>query len=206
MLSAASSATRRLWNSITIPVSFGRIGRVLPLLLWIFIAAAGCSDRLHFQEMPLGLKPDTELVADTGKREKLADSLKAVNLLFFGFTRCPDFCPMTLYKIKSAVEGDTALQNKLSLLFISVDGQNEKPADLKSYLQVFPYARGFTGSREEIAAVEKTFGAYSKDEQGKLSHSLYLYLLNKEGKVIYLLRHDDPVKKLKQALKQAEQI
>jgi|GEM_PF-3365866 len=167
---------------------------------------AGCSERLLFQEMPLGLKAHTELLSDTGKREKLMHSLKQVNLLFFGYTRCPDFCPMTLYKIKSAVEGDTALQNKLSLLFISVDGQNEKPADLKSYLQVFPYARGFTGSREEIAAVEKTFGAYSKDEQGKLSHSLYLYLLNKEGKVIYLLRHDDPVKKLKQALKQAEQI
>ena len=84
-----------------------------------------------------------------------------------------------------------------------VDVQNEKPADLKSYLQVFPYARGFTGSRDDIARIEKSFVAYSKDEQGKLSHSLYLYLLNKDGKVIYLLRHDDPVAKIRKALKQA---
>ena len=167
------------------------------------MAMPACSEKLLFQQMPLGLKADSELISDTGERQKLAHSLKDVNLLFFGYTRCPDFCPMTLHKIRSAVEGDAALQKKLSLLFISVDAQNEKPADLKSYLQVFPYARGFTGSREEIADVEKSFGAYSKDEQGKLSHSLYLYLLNKDGKVIYLLRHDDPVKKLKRALKQA---
>ena len=176
----------------------------MPLLLWISIAMAGCSDKLLFQEMPLGIKPDMELTADTGKREKLVHSLKQVNLLFFGYTRCPDFCPMTLHKIKAAVDGDAALQQKLSLLFVSVDVQNEKAADLKSYLQVFPYARGFTGSRDDIAGIEKAFGAYSKDEQGKLSHSLYLYLLNREGKVIYLLRHDDPVKKIRQALKQAE--
>ena len=199
----AANAARRLWKSIVTP-GFLRVGgRSTPLLLWISIAMAGCSEKLLFQEMPLGLKADIELTADTGKREKPVHSLKQINLLFFGYTRCPDFCPMTLHKIKSAVEGDTALQQKLSLLFISVDVQNEKAADLKSYLQVFPYARGFTGSRDDIAAVEKAFGAYSKEDQGKLSHSLYLYLLNREGKVIYLLRHDDPVKKIRQALKQA---
>ena len=144
-----------------------------------------------------------ELLDRNGHAFTEKDLLGRPFALYFGYTRCPDFCPMTLHKIKSAVEGDTALQQKLSLLFISVDVQNEKAADLKSYLQVFPYARGFTGSRDDIAAVEKAFGAYSKEDQGKLSHSLYLYLLNREGKVIYLLRHDDPVKKIRQALKQA---
>lgn len=172
-------------------------------MLWISIAGPGCSDRLHFQEMPLGLKADTELMAETGKSEKLAQSLKAVNLLFFGFTRCPDFCPMTLHKIQSAVAGDAELQKKLALLFISIDTENEKPAELSVYLKAFPYARGFTGSKAEIAQIEKSFGAYSKTEDGKLSHSLYLYLLNREGKVIYLLRHDDPVSKVRQALRQA---
>lgn len=186
----------RLWNTVT-----GTRWQVWVLPLWIF--TAGCGDKLLFQEMPLGLRADSELLSDTGKREKLTQSLKDVNLLFFGYTRCPDFCPMTLHKIRSAVDGDAALQKKLSLLFISIDVQNEKPADLKNYLRVFPYARGFTGSREDIAGIEKAFGAYSKDEQGKLSHSLYLYLVNKKGKVIYLLRHDDPVKKIRQALKQA---
>lgn len=200
----ARPPARLLWNSPATNAAHAGTVRACLLLLWICIALPGCSDKLLFQEMPLGLKADTELTADTGKREKLTQSLKEVNLLFFGYTRCPDFCPMTLYKIKSAVDSDAALQKKLALLFVSIDVQNEKTADLKSYLQVFPYARGFTGSRDDITGIEKAFGAYSKEDQGKLSHSLYLYLLNKEGKVIYLLRHDDSVKKIRQALKQAE--
>lgn len=200
----ARPPARLLWNSLATNAAHAGTVRACLLLLWICIALPGCSDKLLFQEMPLGLKADTELTADTGKREKLTQSLKEVNLLFFGYTRCPDFCPMTLYKIKSAVDSDAALQKKLALLFVSIDVQNEKTADLKSYLQVFPYARGFTGSRDDITGIEKAFGAYSKEDQGKLSHSLYLYLLNKEGKVIYLLRHDDSVKKIRQALKQAE--
>lgn len=200
----ARPPARLLWNSLATNAAHAGTVRACLLLLWICIALPGCSDKLLFQEMPLGLKADTELTADTGKREKLTQSLKEVNLLFFGYTRCPDFCPMTLYKIKSAVDSDAALQKKLALLFVSIDVQNEKAADLKSYLQVFPYARGFTGSRDDITGIEKAFGAYSKEDQGKLSHSLYLYLLNKEGKVIYLLRHDDSVKKIRQALKQAE--
>ncbi|MBL8035773.1 MAG: SCO family protein [Leptospiraceae bacterium] len=172
----------------------------LPLVL-LFVAA--CNSKLRFQELPLGLKADTVLVSHDGQRTNPKQFLKEVNLLFFGYTRCPDFCPMTLHKIHSAVANDNELQQKLALLFISVDHANEKPADLATYLRVFPYARGFTGSREEIAAVEKAFGAYSKTEQGKLSHSLYLYLLNREGKVIYLLRHDDNVAKIREALRQA---
>ncbi|MFZ5630972.1 MAG: SCO family protein [Spirochaetota bacterium] len=153
--------------------------------------------------MPLGLKPDTELTAQNGKREKLVGHLKQVNLLFFGFTRCPDFCPMTLHRLQSAIGDNTALKAKLSLLFISVDAVNDKPAELARYLASFPYAHGFTGTAEEIRRVEKLFGAYSKTENGSISHSLYLYLLNKEGRVIHLVRYDDPVEKLRQVLEQA---
>lgn len=190
----------RLWNSVA------GAGRRAAMAAVLWISITGCGGKLVFQEMPLGLKADTELLSDTGRREKLMQSLKDVNLLFFGYTRCPDFCPMTLHKIKSAVDGDAALQKQLALLFVSVDVQNEKVADLNNYLKVFPYARGFTGSRDDINLIEKAFGAYSKEEQGKLSHSLYLYLMNKEGKVIYLLRHDDPIAKIRQALRQAAEL
>lgn len=171
------------------------------LLPGIFLPA--CRERIIFREMPLGLKPDTELTAHTGRREKLVNSLRQVNLLFFGFTRCPDFCPMTLHRLQSAIGDNNELSAKLSLLFISVDAVHDKPGELARYLANFPYAHGFTGTAEEIRRVEKMFGAYSKSENGSISHSLYLYLLNKEGRVIYLVRYDDPVEKLRQVLEQA---
>ena len=156
--------------------------------------------------MPLGLHGDTELTAHTGQREKLVHNLKQVNLLFFGFTRCPDFCPTTLHRLQSAIGDDADLKAKLALLFISVDAVNDKPADLARYLSSFPYARGFTGTVDEIRRVEKMFGAYSKEEKGTISHSLYLYVLNKQGKVIHLIRYDDPVERIHAVLQQAAKL
>lgn len=165
-----------------------------------------CSGRITFREMPLGLQAETELTADNGQREKLVQNLKRVNLLFFGFTRCPDFCPMTLHRLQSAIGEDDNLKQMLTLFFISVDPTHDNPGELRRYLSQFPYARGFTGSTEEIRRVEKMFGAYSKAENGTISHSLYLYVLNKQGKVIYLIRYDDPVEKIRDVLRQAAEL
>lgn len=172
--------------------------------LWISIAIPGCSEKLRFQDLPLGFKSDLKLMSDQGKEENPALALKQVNLLFFGYTHCPDFCPMTLQRIQSAVAGDAELQKKMALIFISVDPKQDKPADLARYLTPFPYARGYTGTPEQLQLAEKAFGAYAKEEPDKISHSLYLYLLNQQGKVIFLMRYDDPLKKIRQALKQAE--
>jgi protein SCO1/2 len=156
--------------------------------------------------MPLGLQAETELTADNGQREKLVQNLKRVNLLFFGFTRCPDFCPMTLHRLQSAIGEDDNLKQILTLFFISVDPTHDNPGELRRYLSQFPYARGFTGSAEEIRRVEKMFGAYSNEEQGTISHSLYLYVLNKQGKVIYLIRYDDPVEKIRDVVHKAAKL
>jgi protein SCO1 len=158
-------------------------------------------ERLEFQELPLG--GDAELVSQDGGREKLSQGFRPATLLFFGFSRCPDFCPMTLHRVDSALKKDSALVSKTRLLFISVDSPNEKPEDLKKFLSAFPYARGYTGTAAEIAALEKSFGAHSQVQSKTISHSLYLYVLNSSGKVVYLLRHDDPAEKILQAIRQA---
>jgi protein SCO1 len=173
----------------------------------LLCAAFGCyKERLEFQEMPLGLTHDMELQSQNGIREKLMHSLAPATLLFFGFTRCPDFCPLTLHKIQTALkdnEANEALAKKTRVLFISVDHEHEKSDEIKNFLSVYPYARGFTGTKNEIAKIEKAFGAYSKMADGKLSHSVYTYLLNPQGKVIYLLRPEDTTEKFRQAIAQA---
>lgn len=158
-------------------------------------------EKYELGEMPIGITPGTELVSQDGKREPLLQG-NAVTALFFGFTRCPDFCPMTLGKIDAAVK-NSGLEKKLRLIFISVDTPREKPEDLKKFLSSFPYARGFTGTRAEISALEKSLGAFSKDDAGKISHSLYIYVLNAKGKAVYLLRHDDATRKIRAVLEQA---
>jgi len=183
------NAAPQLWKSIAIG-------------LWISIASCG-GEKLVFQELPLGIPADTLLTSHENVRENPAISLGKANLLFFGYTRCPDFCPVTLHKIETAIKGNSALQKALRLIFVSVDSKRETPADLKRYLAQYPYARGYTGTPAEIQKLEKAFGSYSAPEpDGRLSHSLYIYLVNEKGKVVFLLRHDDPAEKIRRALEQ----
>lgn len=180
-----------------------RFKRTIAFSLFCLLVNACRGERLAFQEMPLGFTADTSLVSHDGTRERLIDSIKPVTLLFFGFTHCPDFCPMTLHKIHSAIDGNAELQKKLALLFVTVDPQNDKPEVLKGYLSAFPYARGFTGEPAELKRLEKSFGAFSKPTDKTISHSLYVYLLNAQGKVIYLIRSDESTEKLRAILRQA---
>lgn len=180
-----------------------RAAALIPLLT--LLGTLACKgERLEFREMPIG--GDVELTAQTGKRGKISESFLPATLLFFGFSRCPDFCPMTLHKIEAALKKEPALAEKTRLIFISVDSQNEKPADLEKFLSPYPFARGFSGSAAEIAGLERKFGAYSEKKTSTISHSLYLYVLNKSGKVIYLLRHDEPTEKILAAIRQAAEL
>ncbi|MCX7631757.1 MAG: SCO family protein [Turneriella sp.] len=169
----------------------------LPLLAIAFLIAC---NGVELRELPLGLKPETELLAQSGRREKLMQALREANVLFFGYTQCPDFCPLALSRLHAAIAGDNALLAKIALLFVSVDPQ-ETPASLTRYLAPYPYARGFCGSADEIAVMEKLFGAYSRKDADTISHSLYFYVLNNRGRVVYLLRHDDDAKKIRRVLR-----
>lgn len=169
--------------------------------LLVFLALSCRGEKYELGEMPIGIPAGTELLSQDGKRELLLQGGGAT-ALFFGFTRCPDFCPMTLARIDAAVK-DGKLAQKIRLVFVSVDTQREKPEDLKTFLSSFPYARGFTGTADEISALEKSLGAYSKGDAGKISHSLFIYVLNAKGKAVYLLRHDDTTQKIRAVLEQA---
>lgn len=166
-----------------------------------FVAASCRGDKPMFQELPLKVTAETELLSQDGRREKLHDSFRPATLLFFGYSRCPDFCPLALHKIQAAIGNDASLAEKTRVIFISVDHEHETAASLKTYLTAFPYARGFVPSKAELAVLEKSLGAYSKSDAGKLSHSLYFYLLNQRGSVIFLLRHDDSADTIRTALR-----
>ena len=83
--------------------------------------------------------------------------------IFFGFTHCPDVCPTTLARLarlsKALGPDDTVFER----VFISVDPERDKPADMARYTGLFgtPII-GLTGSPEEIKRVKKLYGIYSK--------------------------------------------
>jgi cytochrome oxidase Cu insertion factor (SCO1/SenC/PrrC family) len=113
-----------------------------------------------------------------------------VVLLFFGYTSCPDACPTTLSKLSRIYKLLGPDKDRVVTLFVSVDPQRDTPRVLKEYLKYFHVnSLGLTGTKEEIDAVVRRYGAKYEIEKTDsaagyhINHSTDLYLLNQKGEL-----------------------
>lgn len=113
-------------------------------------------------------------------------------LIFFGYTSCPDICPSTLHKIKQVINSVKTNEN-IEYFFISIDTARDKPEHLKHFINYFhPLIKGITGTVHNVKGIEKEFGILTRKFQGKtalayqLEHSVFMYLLNKQGKLMLM--------------------
>lgn len=107
-------------------------------------------------------------------------------LLFFGFTNCPDICPLTLATLsqlpRDALPG-------LAVVFVSIDPQRDSRAVLQAYLAAFsPSFLGARGSEAELAPLLKSLHVSVQreplpDGSYTMQHSATLYLLNTRGRL-----------------------
>ncbi len=126
--------------------------------------------------------------------------------IFFGFTNCPDICPMTLNKMDIAISKLKKENKSLKLFFISVDPERDKPEILKDYLDSFENNFvGITGEPEEIYLLSQSWGILSQkifNETGEynVDHSSPVILL-KDGKYVARISHKDDIKRSIKILK-----
>ena len=120
--------------------------------------------------------------------------------IFFGFTHCPDVCPMTLNKMDIVINKLKKKNKTLKVFFISVDPERDTPEAVKNYLSNFDNNFvGITGDPEKIFLLSKSWGILSQKiflENGEynIDHSSQVILL-KEGKYVAKISHRDDVKK-----------
>ncbi len=178
--------------------------------LWISVCSVllicGCErhqdSRVH--DYPsLNPQKDFVLTDQDGKPFHLKDHRGEVVFLFFGYLSCPDICPTTISKLTRvyALLGDQ--KSKVLTLFVSVDPQRDNPGRLKEYLSYFNIkAIGLTGTKEEIDQVVKAYAAtYEKVETESkagylFNHTDYVYILDPNGMVRYLVRPEDKPDKI----------
>lgn len=119
-------------------------------------------------------------------------------IVYFGFTVCPDICPMELQKITTALKeaGDSAAH--IQPVFITIDPVRDTPAVLKDYLANFDKRYiGLTGTEEEIDAVLAGFKVYAskindpKFSEYMMDHSSFIYFLGPNYELIRLFGKDD---------------
>ena len=129
------------------------------------------------------------LEAQDGRLVSNKDFAGKPNLVFFGFTNCPDVCPTTLFEI-SEIFRKMGPDKKISALFITVDPERDSAAKMKDYLSSFDKRIvGLTGSRPAIDRVIKSFRAYSRKVPGKdgeytMDHSAIVYLMHKRAEFV----------------------
>ena len=126
--------------------------------------------------------------------------------IFFGFTNCPDICPMTLNKMDIAISRLKKENKSLKLFFISVDPERDTPDVVKDYLSSFENNFvGITGKPEKIFVLSQSWGILSQkifkdDGEYNIDHSSPVILL-KDGKYIARISHKDDIKRSIKILK-----
>ena len=126
--------------------------------------------------------------------------------IFFGFTNCPDVCPMTLNKMDIVLDKLKNKKKNLKVFFISVDPERDTPEVVKNYLSNFDNNFiGITGKPEKIFLLYQSWGIMSKKiflENGEynIDHSSPVILL-KDGKYVAMISHRDDIKNSLKILK-----
>jgi protein SCO1/2 len=148
------------------------------------------------------------LTDDKGHAVTAADYRGRWMLVYFGYTDCPDDCPLTLQKMAVALRKLGPLAEKVAPLFITVDPARDTPARLASYLGNFdPRIVGLTGNDAQIAAAAKAYRVYyapaehEKSGADIIGHSTFVYLMNPAGKFDALLPSDVDAEKLAATLR-----
>jgi protein SCO1 len=124
------------------------------------------------------------LTAQDGKRFDTATLNGKLQVLFFGFTHCPDICAPTLTKLTQAMKALGSDSQRVQVLFITVDPEHDTPAQLKKYLAGFdPGFIGLTGTASEAQAVSRDHKIFSQADGKNITHTGSLLVKDRRGRL-----------------------
>jgi protein SCO1/2 len=137
-------------------------------------------------------------LASTGKSVTGADFHGHPVILYFGFTRCPDTCPLTMHNAAELVKSMGKLGTKMRVLFVTVDIEHDTLPLLKAYMANFgapPVFDGLRGTAAQTAAFAKRYGVgYSApaspdapDPVSAISHTDAIYAFGPDGAARYII-------------------
>ena len=126
-----------------------------------------------------------------GEHFQLDDLAGQIVIMFFGYTGCPDVCPVTLSEFLQIRSKLGSQAEKVSFVFVTVDPERDTSERMKKYLTNFdPEIIGLTGTREELEPVWASYGVYeAKLEESSagnylVDHSSRTYVIDAEGNLL----------------------
>jgi protein SCO1/2 len=157
--------------------------------------------------MPASLGGQFELTDHNGERTTAATFAGHPTLVYFGYSYCPDICPMSLQTMATAMAEEND-EPRINGAFITVDPKRDHADHLADYVPLF-HGRlvGLTGSMTEIETVAKAFRIFFKHREDvdpeayPVDHSAYIYLMDQNWRLAAVFRHDATADEMKAAIR-----
>jgi protein SCO1 len=136
--------------------------------------------------------PDFSVRGSDGTALSLSHYRGKVVVLGFGYTSCPNVCPVTLAVLAQAHRKLGTLGSQVQFIYLTVDPERDSAERLKQYLAAFdPTFVGGTGTPAQMAAVRLSYGV-SAEKHGSgsdyaVAHSSFVYLITRDGKLRALM-------------------
>ncbi len=148
------------------------------------------------------------LVDGKGNAFTDADLKGRYSLVFFGFTHCPDICPLTLQVMTDALDQAGPAGERVTPVFITVDPERDTVEAVGAYVSSFhPRFVGLTGTPEQVTAATKAYRVFArkaplKDAEGNdtgdytMEHSGLTFLMDPEGRYVTHFAHGTPAEEI----------
>ncbi len=132
---------------------------------------------------------EVRLIDHNGTPRTLADFKGKVVAIFFGYTHCPDVCPVTLGELALVARELGKDADRMQVLFITVDPERDAQADLSKYVPAFnPTFLGLYGDAEATARTAKEFKVFFQKQplaggDYSVDHSAGTYIFDQAGRL-----------------------
>ena len=173
------------------------IGVSIPLINYFYkYEVAECLRSSKFVNKKIDI--DIPLIYENGNNVVLSNLLDKYNLIYFGYSFCPDVCPIDLGRNIEAIELLGERSVGVLPIFITVDPERDTAERLNEYTDLFDYRLlGLTGTEDQIKVAKKNFMVFSAKNNSNtnylVDHSTFSYLVNQSGQLLkYFKRKDTP--------------
>lgn len=192
---------------------FGLLGAFIGLIgLLVLASYFKYSPKTYTQDVPTAL-PDLggafRLVDQFGKVRTNQEFQGKYMLIYFGYSFCPDVCPLGLQNITGALKDLGKDVDQIIPIFITVDPERDDVKSLSLYAQNWHSSFVMlTGSQQQLDPVIKAFKVYAvkSKPQGTeadylIDHSALVYLMDRQGKFIDFFPHTTPPAQIAQKIR-----